>query len=186
MTRGRLDAGLVRRERWQMRTGCLLAGAMLVACGRQTGEGWAKDTLGQEGAEKLRGEVAARVPTSLRETPGAPIVAPPPSGAPKAAYLPRPYVVFDIDSDRDDPMERKIVYSALNKSLGQSMTSAAGVKALVVQHYIYKTEGTGKRKKGYAEFDLEIIDREKSSSVHAHANRGEDVKSVLEALPQSP
>src|SRR5262245_28526450 len=114
----------------------------VLACGRPDGEGWAKDQFGKEGADKLRDEATQKL-----AGPEGPMMAPPKPDVPTPAYLPRPYVVFDLVADEEDPTRSKLVYAKMNKDRGFDFASASA-KAFVVVDYDTVVTGVRKTRRG--------------------------------------
>jgi hypothetical protein len=160
-----------------------------VGCSRPDGEAWAKSELGDDLAEKLRAEAAEKLghgggPETFAN-PGMAAA----RGAPKAPYLPRPYLVFDLVVDDRRPDRSKLAYAKMNKDRG--FDYAAGVKAFVVVKYDTVIDGYYYKRgrkiaKSHTGVLLELFDRSTGSITYDGADRPDDIRAELDELPQSP
>lgn len=152
-----------------------------LACSRPNGEGWARRQLGERDAEKLRAEAFRTVDPNRMSTPPDPRA---------RAYVPRPFVVFDVAADEARPDRPRLLYAPMNEELVGDVTASAVRGLVVVDRDFAYNAPRGARKRGTAgghtEYALVLVDRATGTTTEAHAKSPDELKRLLATLPSSP
>jgi hypothetical protein len=151
------------------------------ACRAQNGESWARDTLGPEGAEKIREEAVALTGrgAASESVVGVPLK----DGAP---YLRRPYVVLSAELPEQPTARHSVlVYHAMNRRVATAITTSADVRGVVLLERNIQNTGRGRHRESHAEFDLLLVDRDAKTVMRTHAPSADALEALLTSLPSS-
>lgn len=150
---------------WSASLGLALVVFALPGCRARDGESWARDTLGEAGAEAIRREAGSF--DGL------------PTGAETPRYLPRPFVILSTGSSG-------LVYDAMNRRLTPAVKSADEVRGVVVLDKDIVNQRVGRRNVGHAEYQIRLVDRAAKTSTTTHIESFDALESFLSSVPAGP
>lgn len=166
-----------------LRTTAFALTLTIVACSPRDGEGWAKDTLGEAGAEAIRLETTSVLGVGA---PAGILRGASSASAQKPAYVPRPYVVLATSDDPTRPGSTRLVYHATNKRLAADVSGAAGVRGVVVLDADTVSVRGRKGGSSHTEYDVYLVDRAAKVVTRMHAGKPDELEAMLAALPTAP